>query len=147
MSHPNLPMPRYKHGDIVWTYHINSTKALHECPDCLGTKKWEATSPAGEKHTVSCPRCESMSYLDRSIPPLTYTKSVVEVRRLTVGSIQVDTKERNGGPQISYMAHETGIGSGSIWAEDRLFATAEAAEVAGQGAAMDLPGFHRDAFQ
>ncbi len=64
------------------------------------------------------------------MPSLDYAKHVHSVQALTVGSIQIDTAKSYGDP-VRYMCHETGIGSGQVYDESRLYGTKEEAETVG----------------
>jgi len=55
------------------------------------------------------------------VPPLTVPVFGSTVRKLTIGSVLIDTHEDRG--PVSYMCRETGIGSGSIYYESKLFAS------------------------
>ena len=118
----DLPTPKYRLGQKVWLATVESTQGQHDCPDCLGSKVWAVESPAGLKTTVSCPRC-SGSYFrnDSKIPSLNYQKYVPITRVLTIGSIEAKTHSYSGSDRITYMAHETGVGSGRTYREVDLF--------------------------
>jgi hypothetical protein len=122
-----VPVPRYALGDVVFSSGMTSTTKSHSCPDCLGTRKWSCTSPAGETHEMDCPRCASYSSFhgQSSLPPLRYQGYATHVQRLTIGSVRIDTAERED--PVQYMAHETGVGSGSIYRERSLYPTKDEA--------------------
>jgi len=58
---------------------------------------------------------------------LDYSSSVPVVRQYTIGSVRHDSNERDGRSPTTYMCRETGIGSGSIYEEAKLFETEAAA--------------------
>jgi len=118
-------------GDRVWFASITTEKRSHDCPDCLGSREWEATSPAGATFKFNCPRCTA-HYQGNSDLNLTYSWWVPAARQLTVGQVR-----GYHGPdgKNEYMCHETGIGSGSVYGEDLLFATEEEALAAAQAKA------------
>lgn len=118
-----LPVPKFTIGDHAFCGRVESTKRERECPDCKGTKKWKCTTPAGEEFQIQCPRCTN-SY---GVPQLHYYEAAARIDALTIGSVRIDTSAIEG-ETVAYMCHETGIGSGSIWYENRLFATREEAE-------------------
>lgn len=122
--------PKYNIGDRV--YHIGTTdsKHSHPCPDCLGSQKWSAKSPAGDEFTFDCPRCASF-YQPYPELSLTYWKKVPYVQTLTIGSIQYDSAADEG-EQFRYMCIETGIGSGSVYYEQKLFSDKALADAAAQ---------------
>lgn len=79
--------PKYQIGQTIYASHTESEQRLHDCPDCLGAKVWQITSPAGETHTVKCPRCGGGFYglnFDDKIPSLAYRHFVPKVRELTI---------------------------------------------------------------
>lgn len=121
---------KYSIGDVVYFGTTLQERKQHPCPDCLGTKKWSATSPAGASYEFACPRCSAFYNGDRDLM-LEYTAHAPYVTKLTIGSIQYDTNNdawHHGGAR--YMAVETGVGSGSIYAEADLFATEDEARAA-----------------
>ena len=111
---------KYEIGDTVWFASTEITQAWHDCPDCLGSKKWEAKSPAGGVFAVPCPRC-SLTYHNNDDLRLNYATAKGTARKLTIGRAEFDYD----GPR--YMCHETGIGSGALYREDTLFSTEEEA--------------------
>ena len=116
-----LPTPKYNIGDKVWLAYIESTMARHPCPDCLGTHKWAVKTPAGVDLTCECPRCSSYpprTVAGKEVSPLTYRKWEGHVRELTIGSVRIDTNDDN---PVQYMCVQTGVGSGNIWYESKLF--------------------------
>lgn len=123
---------KYSIGDKVFYAGTNTEQKLHPCPDCLGSRVWEALSPAGDKFKLPCPRCAA-SYMSNDGLSLKYTAHIGYVKSLTIGSIQTDT-ERN---EIHYMAYETGIGSGSVHRESSLFATEEEAQKVSDSLALE----------
>lgn len=134
---------KYSIGDKVFHASIVMTQKQHPCPDCLGTKKWSAASPAGKEYTFACPRCSSSYMSDRDLS-LTYSSYEPTASALTIGSVRHDSANsewRDGSyiqaPKTEYMCRETGIGSGGIYAEDRLFLTEEEAMTSAQLMADD----------
>lgn len=114
-----IPIPRYKIGDTVWYGTAHKTRKSHDCPDCLGTKQWTVTTPAGATLQAECQRCSTGYSSLRDVPSLHYCEYAPEVRRMTIGSVRVDTAETRDSP-ISYMCVETGVGSGAIYYETKL---------------------------
>lgn len=113
---------KYGVGDVVWHASTIMTRKQHSCPDCLGTKKWKAQSPAGGEFEFTCPRCSSSYQHDRELS-LSYSEYAPIAGKLTIGSIQVNTAPGSYDHGNRYMCVETGVGSGSVYNEDRLFAT------------------------
>lgn len=111
-------------GDVVWHATTTVEHKKHPCPDCLGSRKWEAKSPAGGTFSFDCPRCAN-NYMNNQALSLGYSEHTPAVSRLTIGLVRT-FDGYDGGHR--YMAHETGIGSGALYDEDRLFATEEEAK-------------------
>jgi hypothetical protein len=110
---------KYDIGDTVWHEGLTTEVRQHPCPDCKGSRKWVATSPAGGSFDVPCPRC-SASYQSSDPLNLKYSVWVPTARKLTIGSIRANTASDEGN---SYMCLETGVGSGSVYYEAALHET------------------------
>lgn len=112
---------KYSIDDIVYSASIKMEQRQHDCPDCIGARKWHTTSPAGVEYTFPCPRCSSSynSYNDLSLKYPVW-KPVVE--RRTIGQIEAVT-----GRETRYMCRETGVGSGNVYDENKLLETEEEA--------------------
>jgi len=110
---------KFSIGDIVYQACIERTRKFVDCPDCLGQSKWKVISPAGDEFTFSCPRCQGHNR------DLEYWVNAPYVRKLTIGSIRIDTADKQ--KPISYMCNETGVGSGSVYDEATLFLNEEQA--------------------
>lgn len=127
-----IPTPRFAIGDKVWDVSIHIESGQHDCPDCFGSRQWTAVSTAGETFAINCLRCaQSYAGLPRDVPPLAYQKSVYTTRELTIGSVRVDTAASHGDP-VSYMCEETGIGSGRVYNESKLFTSEEEARASAE---------------
>lgn len=114
---------KFSVGDVVWYANTTATKHQRSCPDCLGTRKWQATSPAGGTFEVECPRC-SAGYQGNHALSLDYSQWTPLARRLTIGQVTASTAigdSYDAGHR--YMCHETGVGSGSVYREHDLFET------------------------
>lgn len=116
--------PKYEIGDVVYRPFVAVDQVQVECPDCLGTKAWEARLPNGEVEAMACPTC-THGYEVRGT--VTEYKAEGEVRVRTIGSIRIDTAAEPH-RQVQYMCRETGVGSGEIYDEVGLFPTKEEAE-------------------
>jgi hypothetical protein len=125
---------KYSIGDVVYHAFTKTERKQHPCPDCQGSRKWKATSPAGGEYEFRCPRC-SASYTSDHDMSLAYTASVPVVQRLTIGSIQYNTEPGSYDHGARYMCRETGVGSGSVYNEDDLSETEEAATAAAEAKA------------
>lgn len=125
---------KYSVGDTVYWASTISDKKRHDCPDCLGERKWKATSPAGTDYDFGCPRC-SNTYISERDLSLEYSAFIPCVRKLTIGSIRLDTKPFSGDCQVQYMCLETGVGGGQIYNETDLFESEDVALVAAEAKA------------
>lgn len=118
---------RFDAGDIVFRPYVNTCSTQIPCPDCLGSKHWDAKLPNGEVIPIGCPTCEH-GYEHRG----TISAGTVDgsVQRLTIGTVglEEDHSTENRGTVERYMCEETGIGSGSVHYGYNLFATYEEAE-------------------
>lgn len=122
---------KYSVGDIVWFAGTETERKQHPCPDCKGLKQWSVTSPAGSSYHFPCPRC-SASYSANNQISLAYTAHIPVARRLTIGSVQFNSAPFSYDSGARYMCRETGIGSGQVYDEAKLFESEAAALVAAQ---------------
>jgi hypothetical protein len=124
----DLPLPRFRLGDKVFYASAVSERTKFPCPDCKGEKVWKCIAPSGVEGTIACPRC-SAYFRPQEIPSLDYLMWKPHVSELTVGQITATASRVYAvDDPISYMCHETGIGSGSVYRESLLCATREEAE-------------------
>lgn len=127
---------KYSVGDVVWCAGTTTERKKHPCPDCSGCRQWKAVSPAGNEYDFACPRCSARYNSDQDLT-LDYSAHVPSVRRLTIGSVQFNSAPGSWDSGARYMAHETGIGSGSVYDEARLFASEAEATAASEIMARD----------
>jgi hypothetical protein len=108
----------YQLDQPVW--HASTTQSTEHvpCPDCMLTGRWKITTPAGDEWEHDCLRCSGSGKL-----PIQSASPVV--KQLTIG--QVRTVQNMDGTKHEYMCKETGIGGGSVYRHDQLFATEEEA--------------------
>ena len=121
--------PIYAVGDTVFYVSTQEIKKILPCPDCLGQGQWKTTSPVGIEYSFSCPRC-SNGYFNNDPYSLIYYEVTTHIRKRTIGSIRIDTAEKEH--PIEYMCVETGVGSGTIYKEIDLYGTRGAAELYGE---------------
>jgi len=113
--------PKFTIGQTVYFPSWRQDGRVLRCPDCLGTCKWQVTTPAGETFEMTCGTC--CPWLDRS--SITEQVFTPIVRKLTIGSVGY---EHDGTRETyRYMARETGVGSGSVYDENHLFYDEECA--------------------
>ncbi len=120
-----LPVPKFAIGQSVYRHQIDTVTDSYPCPDCLGEREWTVTTPTGTVLKTACQRCSNP--YQTTYPSIRFSKYAASVRRLTIGSIRTDTAPYRAHEAVSYMCHETGIGSGSVYYERDLFATEEEA--------------------
>ena len=110
---------KFSIGDTVYHAWTTTERKKHRCPDCLGSRKWTVKSPAGREYQFDCPRCNS-SYISERALSLEYSVFSPAVHQRTVGQVRAQTGPES---QNEYMCYETGVGSGSVYREESLFAT------------------------
>jgi hypothetical protein len=120
--------PKYKIGQKVFRGLASKSVEILPCPDCAGTLKWRAISPAGGEFEIPCPRCDQWSSV---LPPLKTLTWKPYVKTLTISSVRTDTADEHS--PITYMCVETGIGTGSVYNEQDLAETKDQALVIAQG--------------
>lgn len=112
----SAPTAKYGIGDLVWVSNVDSAEVRVQCPDCLGRRVWMCSLPSGEAVSIPCPTCHYG--WDGSRGYLTEYGCKPRPWRGTVGSIRINTADRE---VVAYMLEETGVGSGTIHYESRLF--------------------------
>jgi hypothetical protein len=129
--------PKYGIGQSVYIAETSRTSTPIPCPDCLALGTWTVTTPAGGSVEVDCLRCKGRNAYWSELPALELPAYQPSTRLLTVGSVRIDTGA-DIDRQIEYMCVETGIGSGTLWAESDLYATeSEALDAATMRARVD----------
>ncbi len=124
-QHPS----RYGVGDVVYGLSISPHKYWQLCHVCHGTSRvYVAGHP--ELHTY-CPfkGCSGGKVW------LEDMGSYYEIRELTIGQVRVVV---GYGAQVTYMCEETGVGSGQVWHEEKLYPSYTEAEASAreQGAVL-----------
>lgn len=134
----DIPIPRYAIGDTVWTAGIETESAKFPCPDCLGTGKWEITTPAGTKAEMSCLRCGSWSSTD--LPDLTYVTASPVVREHRISGVTIDLKDGVEYRTGTATLRESGAYSAPIYAsKESAMAAARILAVAKNAAIQATP--------
>jgi predicted RNA-binding Zn-ribbon protein involved in translation (DUF1610 family) len=107
---------KFNLGQEVWAITSSSATRIVHCETC---KREGVVTIGGEQFT--CPKCGGTSKHPRHIGQRWYVSE-----HSTIGKVEVERYSRPDQiheDKVSYMIEETGIGSGLIWKEDRLFAT------------------------
>ena len=107
--------PKFKIGDKVYAASSYHKEVQLQCPDCLGKKVWAVATPAGENFTIPCGTCTRGYFSYGTIGEWVESP---HIELYTIGSVRIDTEDEH---PVSYMCHETGIGSGTIHYEEALF--------------------------
>lgn len=144
-----LPDPKYRIGQSVWFGSTDTAVEALPCPDCLGSRKWSVVTPAGDALETPCQRCGGSRWQSGigDLPRPERRIHVPRARRLTIGSVRIDTASSRG--PVEYMCEETGVGSGSLYEESRLFATEDDAlsSASGEVAALNAKEASGEAYQ
>lgn len=131
---------KFGNGDVVYHAQIGDGRKTVPCHECSGAGRLKIE---GKSYTVDCRMCAGSGHYSTHKP-------VVDVRKLTIGRVGVQITESRGisgestfdnyMPQHKrreeYMALETGVGSGSLYYAETLFATREEAQLYGEGVLM-----------
>lgn len=124
---------KFSIGDIVYNATTTTERKRHPCPDCLDSRMWLATSPAGREYQFECPRCGAGYQAHRELS-IEYTVFKAAIERRTIGQVRAQSGRDS---QNEYMCLETGVGSGTLYREETIFATeAEAMAAAEISAAL-----------
>jgi hypothetical protein len=111
---------KYSEGDTIYFASTQSEKRKHDCPDCLGERKWKTVSPAGGEYEFDCPRCAA-PYMSNPKLSLAYQAYAPFVSKMTIGSVQFNTAKGAYDQGARYMCRETGVGSGAVYNEADFF--------------------------
>lgn len=94
----DLPTPKFRIGDTVYTAEIETVTKRYPCPDCLGTGKWTVETPAGSKMETPCLRCGSYSNTD--LPSLFYTEAVARAQPFEIRTVSVKSTPDSWSPEL-----------------------------------------------
>ena len=125
--------PKYDVGDLVWVAGFDSHTELEQCPHCLGSGVWHVTTPAGEEFDGPCQKCTE-GWGEKGSGKVKKSGMIGKAWQGTVGSVRLNTHDDN---PIEYMLDETGVGSGTIHPETRLYDSREEAMAEGNRIAKE----------
>lgn len=116
--------PKFEIGQKVFavTNTYDSEEVHVECDVCNSTGKVKIN---GRNEEYDCPICHG-----EIVEKHHGFKYIIAYCNATIGKVQTEEyakRYRSYQSHITYMLQETGVGSGSIWREERLFATEEEA--------------------
>ena len=117
-----FPDPQYRLGDEVWKLQVHNRRRERVCDVCEGSGRVAVT---GTDKKAYCPEGCSLGKLYEDDPTKYW-----EIVPLTIGKVSVEQYANK--VEIEYMAHQTGVGSGTIHKEDDLFVTVADAETEAQ---------------
>lgn len=110
----------YNLGDKVVAGSCFSTSHLVPCPECDGTGYHKVE---GKDLRLRCTTCNSQSNLKTNPGYVVGYKWTPQFDHLTVGLVRVEVTQKKD--ERKYMCKETGVGTGSVWAEDHLWPVAD----------------------
>lgn len=134
-----IPVPKFEIGQAVYEGSTHESSEALPCPDCHDTRQWTVTTKAGESFAVSCQRCAG-GYRSADTPSLSRRTFLPAVKELTIGRVTIQAGPLNWADDepVNYMCSETGVGSGRVYKESQLHATAEEAQSFAEGEARRL---------
>ena len=109
---------KFNLDDKVFIIQRRGENKLLSCPTCKGKGKVTINNT---NETITCPSCYGSGIERKWIPE--EWKIAYESK---IGIIYVE-KNRNKN-KITYMVDATGIGTGTLWSEENVFATKEEAQ-------------------
>ena len=117
---------KFKVGQKVYAVsNTSDTRQIHvKCDVCNSTGKVKVE---GREEEYTCPACHGRTETEHY-----GYKYVISYEKATIGKIEIQEyapkyKNRHKS-EVRYMLEETGVGSGQIWREERLFATYDEAK-------------------
>ena len=120
--------PKFDIGDTIFVVRGGQKhQRFYACPVCRGVGDVKVP---GSSRPARCPECEGRGRLSTGSTVLYYTVSEVTVGQVTVSVTTnhphrlTDWEALGGGrwKEVRYMAHETGVGSGSVYVQPMCFA-------------------------
>lgn len=134
----SAPTPRFAIGDTIWTAATHSTTVQLPCPDCLGSRTWTVTTPAGSQLETVCLRCASGYRGSDDLPSLSHQAWEGSARQLLISGIEITGHPKGAfnSDQVRYQCFPT-PGGGTVVDESKAYASeAEALQAATARAAV-----------
>lgn len=113
--------PKFKIGQKVYAVlnESNSRRVHVKCDVCNSTGRVKVN---GRSEDYTCPMCRGETETKHD-----GYKYVISCYEAKIGKVQIEeyaTEYKNNyKSKVTYMLDQTGVGSGQIWSENRLFAT------------------------
>lgn len=121
----DIPTPRFAIGATVYTAGIETEQRAFPCPDCLGTRKWEITTPAGTKAEMGCMRCGE--WISTGLPDLKYVVAAPKVHTHQISGVTVKLGQPVEYATAAHYVLREAQPPGSSWSELIIHETHEAA--------------------
>lgn len=107
----------YDIGDVVFGVQFLTARRRPPCTLCDGSGRVQL---AAIDRTITCPDCYGLRY-DQADDHVAVQERAT-ISRLTIGSVAWNSTDG-----ASYMAEETGVGSGTRWSQDKLYGSFDVA--------------------
>lgn len=130
----DLIAPKYSVGTTVYVPDVERETEQLPCPDCLGTKTWRVTTPAGTTAECECMRC-STRYHIADLPSLTRVIYKPLAKPFTIGKIETSTHPWSRDDKVTYYSGPNG---GSTWGESKVHETPDTALLVAKVIAAEL---------
>lgn len=110
----------YSLGDRVVAGCSVSTSYWIPCPECDGTGYHKVE---GKDLRLRCTTCNSQGNWNATPGQVVEYKWAPHIEHLTISQVRAEVSKKK--TDHRYMCEETGIGSGTVWAEGRLWPVAD----------------------
>lgn len=129
MSAPEQTFNAFAVGDTIFVPSVQQKEIEVQCPDCLGSKTWSISTPAGMSKEIPCPRCEGGAR--NWFFPKRYERSL-EIQEVTVSEVSIRCRKHHKEDGVyTYVEYSTSPYAGHI-GTSRVFATHAEAAAAGE---------------
>lgn len=115
--------PNFFMGQEVWMVHSETFHRIVKCSACSNTGQIVI---AEEKFI--CPKCHGRSAHEQYAGEKFYVRGSSMVGKITIEDYPTNYHKDDPNPKYTYMLFETGVGSGQIWEQERLFASKSEAQ-------------------
>jgi predicted RNA-binding Zn-ribbon protein involved in translation (DUF1610 family) len=112
----------YSLGDTVWMVRDESFSRIVKCMPCGNS----GSIKIGDESFI-CPKCGGRSAHAERVGTKFYVYGSSTVGQVSITDSDYKHREEPN-PRITYMLHRTGVGSGQVWDQERLFRTQREAQ-------------------
>ena len=120
----DLPTPKYRIGQRVYRADMAREVRHWPCPDCLGTKKWKLTTPAGGEAEVSCRRCGNVRISTgghRDLPSVDYEFYVGIAVPFVVERVEAQSSPHfTGDDVVKYWSGHGGMSERDLYDDEKI---------------------------